>query len=543
MPGDTCVVCGNTRVKDPSVSMHRFPQDKTKRLRWLKALGLKDDDIGSHHRVCSRHFPEGDAKSYDPQLSLGKRFASPTKRWTGRAKRAKRREAARNLFSEESHSKTSGRNPSSGSTSANDSEAVEEHPLLVTQVGEQLETEYQLHELPTDDSLSTPTSSRALSSPFSSVSATDNSTRVLVDKALLSRIELLEAENKDLNSKLSKVARKTFSVEDVAGNDDLVKLYTGFTTYSVFLAFYEFLGPSVNELAYRGVSQRAQKRQRRRKIDSLNQLFLTLIKLRLNLRNKDLAFRFGICESLVSRYVTTWISYLYHHLKEVKWMPEVEQVRATLPHSFQQAYSTTFAIIDGSELFIQTPSDLQLQSSTWSSYKHHNTAKFLIACTPNGCICFISPLYVGSISDVELTRVSGFLQELEGKDGISVMADRGFTIKDQLKKINVELNIPPFLDGRQQLPADEVKRGRQIASLRIHVERAIGRIKQFAILQGNFPLSMVRQVNQIVCVCAWLTNFHPALIPPPLTSSENAEVEEYFNTLESESDFVSTDSD
>lgn len=543
MPGDTCVVCGNTRVKDPSVSMHRFPQDKTKRLRWLKALGLKDDDIGSHHRVCSRHFPEGDAKSYDPQLSLGKRFASPTKRWTGRAKRAKRREAARNLFSEESHSKTSGRNPSSGSTSANDSEAVEEHPLLVTQVGEQLETEYQLHELPTDDSLSTPTSSRALSSPFSSVSATDNSTRVLVDKALLSRIELLEAENKDLNSKLSKVARKTFSVEDVAGNDDLVKLYTGFTTYSVFLAFYEFLGPSVNELAYRGVSQRAQKRQRRRKIDSLNQLFLTLIKLRLNLRNKDLAFRFGICESLVSRYVTTWISYLYHHLKEVKWMPEVEQVRATLPHSFQQAYSTTFAIIDGSELFIQTPSNLQLQSSTWSSYKHHNTAKFLIACTPNGCICFISPLYVGSISDVELTRVSGFLQELEGKDGISDMADRGFTIKDQLKKINVELNIPPFLDGRQQLPADEVKRGRQIASLRIHVERAIGRIKQFAILQGNFPLSMVRQVNQIVCVCAWLTNFHPALIPPPLTSSENAEVEEYFNTLESESDFVSTDSD
>ena len=125
----------------------------------------------------------------------------------------------------------------------------------------------------------------------------------------------------------------------------------------------------------------------------------------------------------------------------------------------------------------------------------------MIACTPNGGISFISPLYVGTISDVELTRVSGFLQELEGKDGISVMANRGFMIKDQLKEISVELNIPPFLDGRQQLPADEVKHGRQIASLRIHVERAIGQIKQFAILQGNFPLSMVRQVNQIVCVC------------------------------------------
>ena len=72
------------------------------------------------------------------------------------------------------------------------------------------------------------------------------------------RIELLEEENKDLKLKLSKVARKSFSVEDVVGNNDLEKLYTGFTTYSVFLAFYDFLGPSVNELAYRGVPQHAQ---------------------------------------------------------------------------------------------------------------------------------------------------------------------------------------------------------------------------------------------------------------------------------------------
>ena len=62
-----------------------------------------------------------------------------------------------------------------------------------------------------------------------------------------------------------------------------------------------------------------------------------------------------------------------------------------------------------SEIFMETPSDLHMQSSTWSSYKHHNTAKFLIGCTPNGCVSFISPLYMGSISDVELTRVSGLL--------------------------------------------------------------------------------------------------------------------------------------
>ena len=105
-----------------------------------------------------------------------------------------------------------------------DNTKVEENPPLVAQPGEQLETEYQLHELPTDDSFSIMSADTAtiLSSTLTSVSAAGTSAQVLVEKALLSRIEFLEAENKDLKLKLSKPEKKTFSVEDVAGNDDLV---------------------------------------------------------------------------------------------------------------------------------------------------------------------------------------------------------------------------------------------------------------------------------------------------------------------------------
>ena len=136
-----------------------------------------------------------------------------------------------------------------------------------------------------------------------------------------------------------------------------------------------------------------------------------------------------------------------------------------------------YCIIDCSEIFIETPSDLFVQFSTWSNYKHRNTRKFLIECTPNGEISYVSLLYNGSISDVELTKVSGFLNTLEGKGGVSVMADQGFTACDVLAEKGVDLNIPPFMEEREQQPADEVKHGRGIASLRIHVERAIGRIK------------------------------------------------------------------
>ena len=89
------------------------------------------------------------------------------------------------------------------------------------------------------------------------------------------------------------------------------------------------------------------------------------------------------------------------------------------------------------EIFIEVPNDLHIQSSTWSNYNHSNTGKFynhsntgkfLIGCTPNGIISFISDVYVGSMSDVELTTISGILEKLQGKPNIAVTADHGFTI-------------------------------------------------------------------------------------------------------------------
>ena len=98
-----------------------------------------------------------------------------------------------------------------------------------------------------------------------------------------------------------------------------------------------------------------------------------------------------------------------------------------LEQSIQQLWPS---YVDASEIFIETPSDLMLQSTSWSSYKHHNTLKFSVACTPNDSISFVSSVYLGSISDPTLTNECGILQKLKGMAGLSMMADRGFTIKD-----------------------------------------------------------------------------------------------------------------
>ena len=82
---------------------------------------------------------------------------------------------------------------------------------------------------------------------------------------------------------------------------------------------------------------------------------------------------------------------------------------------------------------------------------------------------------------------------LKDKPGISIMADRGFTVKDMLKELNVELNIPPFLDGRQQLPLQEVQKGRKSFP-----SNSCGVSHWQKILKGKIPLSVARKTNQIV---------------------------------------------
>ena len=61
------------------------------------------------------------------------------------------------------------------------------------------------------------------------------------------------------------------------------------------------------------------------------------------------------------------------------------------------------------------------------------------------------------------------------------MADRGFTIQDLLNPLGVKLNIPAFLDGKEQLYREDVVLSQKIASVRIHVERIIARIKKFSL--------------------------------------------------------------
>ncbi|XP_076082648.1 uncharacterized protein LOC143053756 [Mytilus galloprovincialis] len=246
------------------------------------------------------------------------------------------------------------------------------------------------------------------------------------------------------------------------------------------------------------------------RLQLIEQFLAVMMRLRLGLYVRDVANRFSISVSSYSSYFTTWLNLMHAELEVINVFPPRDIITRTIPNSFKDRYPSIRVIVDCTEIFIQKVSSLLNQSLTFSSYKHHNTLKFLVGITPSGVISFLSEGWGGRVSDREITIECVVLDLLEPGD--SVMADKGFTINDLHVKRQCALNIPPFRGIKDQFTTDEVFQTQEIAQLRIHVERSIGRVKNFHILEGVLPLSIAPLSTKIFQRCCWLTNLNVPLV-------------------------------
>ena len=242
---------------------------------------------------------------------------------------------------------------------------------------------------------------------------------------LMTKVHDLIEKNKSLNHQLQECA---FSFKIIEANDNLTAFYTGLPSWVVFLHVYMYTIPYISQ----GCS-----------LSSMDELFLTLVKLRLNLMHNDLACRFQISKSTISRIFHRWLDVL--HDKVLVW-PSQDTIRENMPLIFKQLYPRCRCIIDCSEIFIETPSCFRVRAQTYSNYKKHNTVKFLIAITPCGTISFRSNCWGGRVSDKDLTQKSGILDLLEPGD--TVLADRGFSIDEDVILHGAKLEIPAFTRGK-----------------------------------------------------------------------------------------------
>ena len=239
---------------------------------------------------------------------------------------------------------------------------------------------------------------------------------------------------------------------------------------------------------------------------------MTMMKLRLALTHQDIAYRFGHPLAQVSRCVSRCLQNMAFVCKKLVVWPSKETVMSNLPLCFRHPkLRTVRVVLDCFEIFSDRPKNLSCRAKTYSNYKHHNTFKVLLGISPAGAITFVSDAWGGRASDKHITMCSDLPNMLD--QGDTILADRGFTISDEMAVFGVRVLTPAFMKGRAQMSSADVETSRLLSRARIHVERLIGRMRiNFRILKISLPVAMFPQVDNIIAICAGITNLHKNIV-------------------------------
>ena len=459
--------------------LHVMPSKEYVRLEWIKALNGKE--LPKKVFVCSEHFIDGkptDRNPY-PKLKLGYEIkATPGRRKTLRQDSAVKKRKLNDDSSDsdmgisEFDSTLENEPGTSASSDSKLPEAFCTFNVVESATTGTIGTQYM-------ESDYLPQTDHTYGKEWTDFQSRFSQTNVIL------------TEEKGVQSKCD---GGTMSAALNINTDSDALLYTG-VTKEVFFTLVKCMS-QFNTFKFQ--------------LEVTDQIMLVLLKLKLNLIFEDLGRRFGISSSLACKIFNSWIPVLSDKLKSlIIWLPR-EVIRDCCPDSFRENYPRTTCIIDCAETFIQRPTNLRSRGETYSNYKSHNTVKYLVGISPHGQIMFISKAFGGRASDKFIVEKSGFMNYL--LPGDEIMADRGFTIDDLLFPLRVKLNIPAFTKNKPQLSAEDVTLTRRIARVRIHVERAIRRLKVFKILSGTVPVASLKLFDDILIMCAALVNLRSDLI-------------------------------
>jgi len=515
--GSFCCVpeCSSSYGKDTSLSYHDIPKENQRRKAWVHAIRR---DVGKGFqitekvtKVCGRHFLEADY--FEPSARAIKRRSSEGK--GGKAKRRLKPDAVPSVFDFPSTKKIAAGTrkapkgrvflvPSSDDDDAGNDSGDAPSPEI-TPTAEELKAECDV--LRKENTRM----KKEIMQMKDAMQAMDiQKVHRKVDSL---QDQLLQREHELDSAKKS----TTFNIHRFTGKAHMVRVFTGFTSISMFMACFTFLQPDAEVMyTWQGGRTKFDKERHRcksgpkPKLSLEDQFFFVCARLRTGHTLDEMEDRLQVDSTTLSRYFTTWINLLYRKFSDLLVFPSRRRTDRHMPECFRLAYPSTRVIIDCTEFFIERPSNLAIQSSSFSAYKNCNTVKSLLGISPDGAFTFVSPLYEGSISDKDIVVDSGFLPLLDHGD--SVMADKGFDVQDVLAAYGVRLNIPPFNTKAHQMLPQDVVATKSIASVRIHVERAIKRVKEFRLLAGTIDNNMFDLLQQMVFSVCMLCNFQPALV-------------------------------
>ncbi|XP_057697320.1 uncharacterized protein LOC130918988 isoform X2 [Corythoichthys intestinalis] len=211
-----------------------------------------------------------------------------------------------------------------------------------------------------------------------------------------------------------------------------------------------------------------------------SQVLMTLMKLKTNQPLAVLSMYFRTSEPTAVKIVEFWIDVLGAVLRPfVPWLPK-QIVRATVPVECNGSIMHHF---QGRSL----PS----------------AVKYLTAVSPCGLIVFVSAAFAGCRDCAHVPQGSGLLDHLVPGDEVTTRG--GFAVKKLLLEGQVYL-VVSSLSKIDNLPAATSSPSGNVAHVGKQVESAIQHLMSYKILAQGVPTALLPRIDNILCVCAALTN-------------------------------------
>ena len=125
-----------------------------------------------------------------------------------------------------------------------------------------------------------------------------------------------------------------FGLVRFSTDNDATKFYIGFCTYNHLIFSYNFARPSAETMTYWYATVILQNRPNVRAMQLIDELFMFLVRIKLGLCQQDLAHRFNLHMSTLSRKLATWANFLYFLLGNQMIWPSRADVNPFLSKRF-----------------------------------------------------------------------------------------------------------------------------------------------------------------------------------------------------------------
>ncbi|CAH2319326.1 Hypothetical predicted protein [Pelobates cultripes] len=307
--------------------------------------------------------------------------------------------------------------------------------------------------------------------------------------------EILEKKNRDLQEQLAKSSGTVlylgqqvkdqesqseeirFCMNSIKNENKWVRFYTGFDGYEHLNDFLGFL--TADPKLCTGKIRKRTEVGPQSALNLEDQLLLVLTRLRLGLLLQDLAFRFRVSESTVSRYWLNWTELLHARLTQIPILYSSRYLDPFEPKRNIQHQGLNCTILDCTDLFFEVQAKDRVKAASTHPCRNHYLRRGYAIASANGFITFSSSLPFGIATKVMDGQPQ---EELDGG-------------------INPPLKLPPFMQNVPiGLTQEQQDMSRQVLSLLSLIDKVLN----FRFLKGIYPQSMEMQVDRAWVICCYL---------------------------------------